>query len=146
MPYLVTGLIVAVFATGCTYLVQLCLAKQARKWEEKRHIARTAERFCDELMALATTYWSKKPVDGENKADIRLLEQKISAYNELLRRFLKEHFFHNPDIPEYFLEMATAVAGGSFGTVGREADGERVADSVAAIVQLRLAISRTAAK
>lgn len=148
MLYLLfTGLIVAAFAAVCTYCVQWRLAKLARQWDEKCHVVKTAERFCDELMALAIAYWSEKFIGkDEDDVDARLLEYKIAAHNQLLRKFLSENFANNYDMPARLWKVEESIHGDNFGTTSRETYAERVALSVAAIVNLRLTISRTILK
>ena len=143
MQYLFSAMLGAAFAAICAYFFNARLARRTREWESKRHVVLTAERFCDELMALAVEYWSEKSSD-ETDAKSRLSVNRIAAYNHFLYCFLRENFPRNADILEKFGRMAGVVAGGNFGAAKREPDAERVALSVAAIVDLRLATSRPA--
>ena len=131
---------VAFFAAGCAYFFNRRLAKLAYEWEIKRHVARTAEGFCDEIMKLAISYWSCDS-NNKNSTEMRILADKISANNKLLSSFISDNF-PDDDIFEDVCDVIDAVSEApEFGQTNRLADSERVARCITAIVGLRMKIS-----
>ena len=130
---------VALFASFCTLFINERLAKVARKWEEKKHIIITAERFCDEFMELSIAYWSNEDLPATKTG---VLSIKMSAYIVILRQFLQHNFPDNSEIISSFVDMMITVTGGNFNINKNIQDIDRVSASVAAIMNLRLLISK----
>ena len=134
---LMIAVIAAVTAATASYAFNRRLARIAQKWEEKRNVARTCERFCDELMHHTALYWATNPSQEANA-----LAEKVMVSKAVVFHFVNENFAHNQEILKAVVKVMDTVAGGNFGVVSRTADTERAILAVEAIVRLRLAITR----
>ena len=131
----------AFIATGLAYYFNRELDKTRRKWEEKRHLVRSIEKFCDQLMDNALRYWTDE--SPSNAIKVRLLEQEISAQMALINRFINENFAKNKVIEISLRNVLNTVTGGEFAVGDRKPDSEQVALSVNAIINLRMTVART---
>ena len=136
LPLLI-AVIAAVTAAATSYAFNRRLARITQKWEEKRHVARTCERFCDELMEHATLYWATNPSE-----EAKALAEKVMVSKALVFRFVNENFTHNQKVLSAVGQVMDVVAGGNFGGKAIDASVDRAALSADAIINLRLAIAR----
>lgn len=141
-----TGLFLsALVGASCAYFFNKKLQESAQIWEEKRHIIKTAESLCDELMKDATSYWTSR-ICKENLLKTQVLAGKINSSNTLISLFLSANSLQNqPDVQNSLQKMIDSVTGGAFATVAcREPDFERAGLAVSSIIKLRLAVSQKA--
>ena len=105
------------------------LDKKQRKIEE-------FEKLCDEFLRLVADYWAS-PIGGDNLSEMRLLRSRIVAMLSLLTKFYTENFEKNRNVRAALLEVQNAVTLHDFASEKRDADRDKMARSIYAIVELR---------
>ena len=134
-------LFAAIVATLLGYFFNRWLMKSTQKWQENQHLIRSGEKFCDDLLELATRYWYLDLSYSKSNTEAKILSRKISASVVLITHFIDENFTNDASIKNDLKKMVIHVTGGDFSVFNRGPDEDRAALSTGSIIQLRFAFS-----
>ena len=143
-PQLTNLLFATCLAAVLAYFFDKRLQSSAQRWEEKRHLIKTVENLCDEIMGEATLYWTNE-VNDENFNDMECLTAKIVVHTQLLRSFIFKNFPNSQDVKHASIVMIHSVTGGEFGADKREPKPNQVKLAVSSLATLRLTVSQKSA-
>ena len=104
--------------------------------DKKQRTIEEFEKLCDEFLRLVADYWAS-PIGDDNLSEMRLLRSRIVAMLSLLTKFYTENFEKNWNVRAALSEVQNAVTLHDFATEKRDADREKMARSIYAIVELR---------
>ena len=134
-------LVVAFFGVFCSHVSARILASHVRKEQTRQKAVENIEHFCDELLNTTIGYWS---VDNspDNADEMATLNHKISAYNTIITRSIKEGFLETNELKLIIKSMADETTGEKFGKNNKKANQQIVARATGAIIALRMAIRK----
>ncbi|MCY4047515.1 MAG: hypothetical protein OXF42_05345 [Candidatus Dadabacteria bacterium] len=134
----------AVVTASLAYYFNKKIQESVRKWETEKHVIRTAEGFCDELIKDSVTYWTST-INEENCDEMQAQAGKIAAMSTLVSVFLKENYPSDSNIHQSLRKMINSVTGDSFGSRQRRgANLEKAGSSANTLIKLRIAVSQKA--
>ena len=130
------------FAAFCAFIFNSVHVRITNKMQKREKAVESVEKFCDELLDMAIEYWSADN-SPENNDRMSILSQKISAYNMLIALFIKDNFLQTDDLRSIVKAMTNELTSDQFAENTKKASKKRVAESVGAIVELRMAIRKS---
>ena len=132
----------ALFATFFSFIFGYLQAFLLQRAQRKEKAIESVEKFCDELLDVVIKYWSTD-TSQKNMGDMRILQQKINAYNMIIPLFIKDNFRRANNFNLIMKKINNEVTGGQFAEHTKKANQEIVAKAMGEILELRREIRKS---